>query len=137
MDRKLDFKKMHLQLAVLFATLLLFLISNFLLGDTQLNFIPPLIGAAIVVEIFVFIGMEVKQGATKHGWKHEVVDTIIALMVAVAIWFGASFVLNTETPVSGVVSCSMLPNLQRGDFVIVQGAPISAYKLEMTQSELD
>jgi signal peptidase I len=132
-----DIRKPPLQLAILFATLLLFLIANSVLRDGPLNFLPTLIAIAIVFEIFIFVGMEVKDGAKKHGWKHEVVDTVVALAVAIAIWYGLSFVLNTSTPVSGVVSCSMLPNLQRGDFVIVQGAPVNAYEIEMTKTELE
>jgi len=122
---------------ILFATLALFLITNALLRDNEsLNFIPILIAALVVVEIFLLVGMEVKQGANEHGWKHEVVDTVVALLVAVAIWYGASFVLNTSSPVSGVVSCSMLPNLQRGDFIIVQGTQPHAYDISMTKEEL-
>ena len=130
-------KKAPVQLAVLFGTLILFLITNFLLRDSALGFIPPLLAALIVVEIVAFVGMEVKEGAQAHGWQHEIVDTLIALLVAVALWYGFSFVLNTSSPISGVVSCSMLPNLQRGDFVIVQGAPPKAYDINMTPDELD
>ncbi|VVC04812.1 Uncharacterised protein [Candidatus Bilamarchaeum dharawalense] len=130
-------KKSKFQIVVLFATLALFLITNFLFRDGSLNFIPILIAILVVIEIVAFVGMEVKQGAQKHGWKHEIVDTIIALAIAVAIWFGLSFVLNTSSPISGVVSCSMLPNLQRGDFVVVQGAPVSAHEINMSQSELN
>lgn len=136
-DMKELLRKWPYQLAILVATLALFMVANILLGGGPLGFVPPLIGALIVVEIAVFVGMEVKEGAQKHGWKHEVVDTLIALAVAVGIWYGLSFVLNTSSPISGVVSCSMLPNLQRGDFVIVQGAPVSAYQISMTQDELE
>ncbi len=131
-----DFNKLHLQAAVLFGTLLLFLIASFLFPEGPLAILAPLLGFIIVIEIFVFVGLEVKGGAQKHGWKHEVVDTLIALAVAVAIWYGASFILNTSSPISGVVSCSMLPNLHRGDFVIVHGAPIAAYEIEMSETEL-
>jgi signal peptidase I len=130
-------KKMHLQAGVLLGTLLIYLIVQIIFGSGPLNFLPPIIGAIVVIEIFVFVGMEIKTGAIKHGWKHEVLDTLIALIVAVCIWYGASFILNTETPISGVVSCSMLPNLQRGDFVLVHGAPITAYEIEMTKEELE
>jgi signal peptidase I len=65
------------------------------------------------------------------------VDTVIAIVIALMLWFGATIVLNTSTPVSGVVSCSMLPNLERGDFIVVQGADINAYEISMTQSELE
>lgn len=133
-----ELSKSHVQLIVLFATLALFLITNTLFGGSRsLGFLPPLIGVLIVVEIVAFVGMEVKDGANKHGWKHEIVDTFIALLVAVAVWYGTAFILNTSSPISGVVSCSMLPNLYRGDFIIVQGAVPQAYEIEMSQSELD
>ena len=126
------------QLLILFGTLILFLISNSLFRDDKvLSIIPPILGILIVIEFFVFVGMEVKSGAKKHGWTHEIVDTVIALAIAFGIWYGLAFVLNSPTPISGVVSCSMLPNLQRGDFVIVQGADVNAYEINMTKSELD
>jgi hypothetical protein len=136
---KLQFNKPHIQLIILFGTLALALVSNQLFRDSgsPLNLLSPLFGILVVLELGWFVTMEVKDGAQKHGWKHEVVDTIIALAVAVGIWYGASFVLNTSSPISAVVSCSMLPNLQRGDFVIVQGAPVNAYGIEMTAAELD
>ncbi len=136
-DIKGRLKEAPVQLGILFGTLILFLIANSLLRDSPLSFIPPLLAALIVVEIVVFVGLEVKEGARSHGWTHEIVDTVIALLVAVALWYGFSFVLNTSSPISGVVSCSMLPNLQRGDFVIVQGAEPKAYEINMTQAELD
>jgi len=136
-DIKEYFRKWPYQIATLIGTLALFIITNATLGGGAFGIIPILLALLIVIEIAFFVGMEVKEGAQKHGWKHEVVDTFIALAVAVGIWYGLSFVLNTSSPISGVVSCSMLPNLQRGDFVIVQGAPIKAYEISMTQAELD
>jgi hypothetical protein len=129
-----ELKKWPVQLGVLLGLLALFLISNALSSGSV---IPPLIGMSIVIVLVYFVAMEVKEGTQKHGLKHEIVDTMIALLVAVAIWYGASFMLNTSSPISGVVSCSMLPNLQRGDFVIVQGAQIKAHEISMTKSELD
>ncbi|MBU0532586.1 hypothetical protein KKB44_03770 [Candidatus Micrarchaeota archaeon] len=126
------------QLLILFATLALFLITNAIFGgNNSLNFIPILIAILIVIEILVFVAIEVKEGTKKHGWKHEIVDTLLALLIAVVIWYGVSFILNTNSPISGVVSCSMLPNLQRGDFILVQGALANAYEIEMTEQELD
>lgn len=138
-DLARQLRRPQVQIAVLAGTLALALITNSLFGDPRsgLSFLPVLFGVMVAAEIALFVGMEMKEGAEKHGWKHEVVDTIIALAIAVGIWFGASLVLNTSSPVSAVVSCSMLPNLQRGDFVIVQGAPLDAYELGMTQGELD
>ncbi len=136
-DLKERLKKPHVQAGVLLGTLILFVITNAILRDGPFAFVPPLFAVLVVIEIVAFVAMEVKDGANKHGWTHEIVDTLIALFVAVAIWFGLSLVLNTSSPISGVVSCSMLPNLQRGDFVIVQGVPIKAYDISMTQAQLD
>lgn len=133
-------KEGRIQALVLLGTLALALITNALFGapDSPWNFLPLLFGFMVAVEIIYFVTLEVKEGAKAHGWKHEALDTVIALAVALFIWFGASFLLNTSAPLSAVVSCSMLPNLQRGDFVVVQGgAPARAYELSMTQAELD
>jgi signal peptidase I len=138
-DLTVELRKPHIQLAVLLGTLALTLITNSMFGDTRhpLNFVPFLLGISIVFEIVFFVTLEVRDGAQEHGWKHEVMDTLVALVVAVGIWFGASLLLNTGTPLSAVVSCSMLPNLQRGDFVVVQGAPVRAHEISMTAEELD
>jgi len=125
-------QKTHVQFAILFGTLIIYLLVK--------SFSPGLgvaIGVLIAVEIFVMVGLEIRQGAKESGWEHEVIDTIIALVVALAIWFSASFILNTGSPLSGVVSCSMLPNLHRGDFVVVQGATVDAYTINMTKEEFD
>ncbi len=121
------------QALVIGATFALFLIATVL----GIPILPILLGIVIAIEIFAFVGLEVKSGVKAHGWKNELIDTVIALAVAVFLWYGAGFLLNTETPVSGVVSCSMLPNLQRGDFVFVQGAEVNAYDIEMTSSQVE
>lgn len=132
-----QFGKLPVQAAILAASFLLFMLVTLMVDpNSGLGFLAPLIGILIAIEIFFFVGLEVKEGAKEFGWKHELVDTIIALALAVGIWYGSAFILNTETPVSGVVSCSMLPNLYRGDFVIVQGAPVRAYDIQMTRQEL-
>ncbi len=132
-------RKTHVQILILLGTLALAIVTNALFGDPKspFNFLPLLFGIMVALEIGYFVTLEIKDGAKKHGWKHEALDTLIALLVALGIWFGASFLLNTSSPLSAVVSCSMLPNLQRGDFVIVQGAPLKAYDIEMTQEELE
>ena len=124
-------QKTEVQFAVLFATLVLYLIVK----NVDPGF-GVVLGIFIAIEIFVMVGLEIRSGAHEYGWKHEVIDTIVALVIAVAIWISASVMLNTSSPISGVVSCSMLPNLYRGDFVIIQGAPVDAYTIEMSEQEL-
>ncbi|MDD5022881.1 MAG: hypothetical protein PHU63_01810 [Candidatus ainarchaeum sp.] len=81
------------------------------------------------------VGSEVNEGAKRYGWKHEIVDTVISVMLILIFWFGLQTLLNTETPISAIVTCSMLPNLERGDLVIIQGAELNAYEIEMTAEE--
>jgi len=121
-----EINKAYIQIGVIAVTLFLFLY-------TSNSIFLVLVG----VEIFAMVGLEVRQGVKKHGMKHEIVDTVVALVVALAIWFGASFILNTSSPISAVASCSMLPNLERGDFVIIQGVEIDAVELKITKKDLE
>lgn len=127
-----ELAKTEVQLAILFATLILYLLVKDISGQ-----LGAAIGIFIAIEIFVMVGLEIKAGAKEYGWEHEIIDTLVALVVAVAIWISASVMLNTSSPISGVVSCSMLPNLHRGDFVIIQGAAVEAYEISMSKSQLD
>ncbi len=137
-----DWKKMiskpRTEVVLLFVTLFLFIITDrFLPVDSEWGALRLLFAGLVIIEMLCIVGMEVSQNTKKHGWKSEVVDTIVALLIALGIWFGAIFVLNTSSPVSGVVSCSMLPNLHRGDFVIVQGVEPEAYHISMSDKEFD
>ncbi len=123
-------RKAYVQFAILIGTLLLYLL---------LKGFSPLLGelllALIFIEILAMVALEIRQGAREAGWKHELLDTVLALAVAGAIWLSASFILNTSSPVSAVVSCSMLPNLYRGDFVVLQGAAPDSYDISMARDE--
>jgi hypothetical protein len=123
-------RKAYVQFAILFGTLLLYLLVK---GFSPL--LGELLLMLIFIEIIVMVALEVRQGAREAGWKHELLDTVLALVAAGAIWLSASFILNTSSPISAVVSCSMLPNLYRGDFVVLQGAPPGSYQISMTKQE--
>lgn len=127
MEIKDFFKKSYIQLAILFLTLAIYLFTS-----------NPIFGVLIALEIFSMVILEILEGKEKHGWKGEFKDTLIAILIAVGIWFGAQFLLHTNSPVSAVVTCSMLPNLQRGDFAIIQGAePVNINKLHITKNDLE
>ncbi len=128
MDEKISelVKKTPVAVGIILVTLALYIITGSLV-----------FGALVVVEIAYFVWLEVKEGVEEHGWKHEVVDTIIAILIAVILWVGASVILNTSTPISAVASCSMLPNLEKGEFIIIQGTDITAYDISLSSGELD
>lgn len=123
-------------IALVLGTLLLYVIVKSFLPGKEFDWVNLLFGAIIVFEIIYLVIIEIKHGVKKSGWKHEVIDTLIAVGVAIAIWFAAQAILGTSTPVSGVVSCSMLTELDRGDFVVVQGGDITVDEVEITETEL-
>jgi signal peptidase I len=78
-------------------------------------------GLAVII-IFLLLLLETVAGASEHGMKKEIYEIGIAIATALVVWFGLSFMLSTSAPLNAVVSCSMLPNLERGDLVVLQGA---------------
>lgn len=123
-------------IVLVLGTLLLYILIKSLLPGKQYDWINLLFGAIIFFEIISLVILEIKHGVKTSGWKHEIVDTLIAIGIAIAIWFGAQAILGTSSPISGVVSCSMLPELERGDFVVVQGGEIEVSEVELTEAEL-
>jgi signal peptidase len=63
--------------------------------------------------------------ALSRFWKNEYFQTIVSVALVVMIvfgfWFGVRAVLNTHYPALAVASGSMLPTLNVGDLIIVQG----------------
>jgi len=85
-----------------------------------------LFGLLIGICIFWVVALEFFSGTKQHGWKNELKETAIALGLALLLWFGAGFVLQTPSPLNAIVSCSMLPHVQRGDMVVLRGDRIEA-----------
>jgi len=128
------------ELLVILFTLALYVISLGVFppeepGGTAV--VPLFLAGLVFIEIIFFVGLEIKEGAEKKGWKHEALDTLLAVVVAIVLWFGLGFVMNTSTPISAVASCSMLSAFERGDFIIVQGSAPHAYGISLTPAELE
>ena len=71
----------------------------------------------------------------KVNLKSEYIKTIIFLIIMIvsvfAFWYGLKAVLKTEYPLLAVASGSMIPTLNVGDLIVVQGG------LEAPYSEID
>jgi signal peptidase len=63
---------------------------------------------------------------------------MIVLMVVIVFgfWYGCQLVLNTEHPALAVVSESMLPTLNVGDVIIVQGVPAAQINANFTTGDI-
>ncbi|MDO8339440.1 MAG: hypothetical protein Q7T16_02170 [Candidatus Burarchaeum sp.] len=92
-------------------------------------------GAALM--IIIIVGLEIWIGVKTGGLGGEVKEMALAIIVALVIWYGAGFLLNTPSPLDAVVSCSMVPALERGDMLLLQGGEVSAPLVNMTGAEWD
>lgn len=90
--------------------------------------------AVSIISLFV---AESVYSASKTGWKHELKEILIAVAVAGAIWYGGGFILGTSAPLDAIVSCSMLPHLERGDLVVLQGGVARAPEVSVSREEFD
>ena len=70
--------------------------------------------ATFALLIYVFYEEFFKQ-------KNALKELAYSLGFALAAWLLLSFLLNTSSPINVVTSCSMLPNLERGDLIILKG----------------
>ncbi len=80
------------------------------------------LGALIFFLIVTILAVEISNGFKEEGFQKNVTEIIIAVVVVLVIWFILRAALNTANPLDVVPSCSMLPALQRGDMILLQGA---------------
>ncbi len=87
-----------------------------------------ILGALIFVIIIVILVMELSLSVKQEGYKKNIFDVAIAIALVLIFWFGLQFALGTPNPLNVVPSCSMLPTLQRGDMILIQGININSVK---------
>lgn len=94
---------------------------------------------AVAAALMFIIGVvyESMVSAKEKGVKNEIKEIVIAVVVAIVLWYGTSFALNTSSPFNAVVSCSMLNTLQRGDVVVLQGAKIETEEVNLVQNKFN
>ena len=59
----------------------------------------------------------------KHEWIRLLILAVILISASNLTWFGFKIALNAEHPVLVVVSGSMVPTLNVGDIIVIQGTP--------------
>ncbi|VVC04684.1 Uncharacterised protein [Candidatus Burarchaeum australiense] len=100
-----------------------------------LVFKSTLVALAAAVVILIIVLLELWVGVRTGGLVGEVREIALAIILALVIWYGAGFLLNTGSPLDAVVSCSMLPALERGDMLVLQGGEVNAAAFNMTEAE--
>lgn len=81
-------------------------------------------GFALIVLLFFLDAAPQKWDAASV--KGSAAELLIALGLALAVWFGLQLALGTSSPLDVVTSCSMLPALERGDLIVVRNDAIDA-----------
>lgn len=114
-------------LAASFA-LFLFLKSSALLSLLFL----VLIGITMVF----IVAAESFAGYLEGGVRSEMRECVLAILWALSIWFFIGFLLGTKVPFNGVVSCSMVPQLERGDLLLLR-ADSPASTIVLSKEEFD
>jgi signal peptidase I len=94
---------------------------------------------AILGALFFIIGVvsESFVNAKEKGIKSEFKERIIAIVIALALWYGATFILNTDMPFNAVVSCSMLDTLHRGDVIVLHGVRPNVNEINITLQDYE
>lgn len=76
----------------------------------------------------------------KKLWKNEYFQTVITIILILALVFGfwriMQFALGTEYPALAVASKSMVPTLNVGDLIIVQGANTEQINADPTMGDI-
>lgn len=82
-----------------------------------------------VVALASFLALVLKDLAPSDwsagGIKTTIKEVVIAVVVAVGVWIALIVILQTSSPIDVVTSCSMVPVLERGDMIFLQGGEIN------------
>ena len=103
---------LYILLIIMFAVYLLY---------QHIPIIADISGIAILLSIIAIIAIELINGFNDQGLVRNIIELVIVIVAVFAIWTGMKIALGTQYPIDVVPSCSMLPALQRGDILLLQG----------------
>jgi hypothetical protein len=97
-----------------------------------------IVGIALFLTLIAVICIETLNGVREYGYKRNVLEIIVVVLIVLGAWFSLRFFLATKYPLDVVPSCSMLPNLQRGSMLLLHGVQspdqLNAPVLNMSKS---
>lgn len=83
--------------------------------------LAAIFGIALFMMIVVLLVIEITNGVKEEGVTRNIIEIIAAVVVVLVFWFGLKAILHTNYPLDVVPSCSMLPQLKRGDLLALHG----------------
>lgn len=97
-------------------------------------------GPLLFITILIILIIEIVNVLRGDSSKKGILELLIALAAVAIVWGALILALGTSTPLDVVPSCSMLPNLQVGDLILVQNSGIQnihATKINITQNAMN
>ena len=91
----------------------------------------------IGLTMFFIVLAESFAGYLEGGLKSELREIVLAILWALSIWFLIGLLLGTKVPFNGVVSCSMVPTLERGDLLILKADQTDAPSIALSKEDFD
>jgi hypothetical protein len=80
-----------------------------------------ILGVMLFVSIIATIAVEVSNGVKEFGLSRNLFEFALVVLAVIVVWLLLRLVLHTPYPLDVVPSCSMLPTLQRGSMILLQG----------------
>ncbi len=130
------FFKKHLLSVIFLACFSAFLITKYSLRIE--GFAVTFLSFATFVSIALILLFELLSNGDK-GKKTSLQKTLLELATAFGsaflVYLIAGFLLGTSTPINVITSCSMLPNYDRGDLIILRGGEIKAPEIRVSSND--
>ena len=105
-------------LPIYVALVVMFILFIIFQGNRSLS---AIFGIALFMIIVVLILIEITNGIKEEGFKRNIIELVAAVLIVVVFWFSLKALLHTSSPLDVVPSCSMRPQLKRGDLIVLQG----------------
>ena len=109
------------QIPVLPLYILLIIVFVVYILYQHIQIVADIAGIALLLSIIAIVAVELINGFNEEGLVKNIVELVIVVVAVFALWTGLKITLHTQYPIDVVPSCSMLPSLQRGDILLLQG----------------
>ncbi len=80
-----------------------------------------ILGLMLLIVFVLLVIFELVGSIADEGFARSVMELVIAIAAVFVLWYAARIFLHTAYPLDVVPSCSMQPNLNRGDVILLQG----------------
>ena len=94
----------------------------------------------VLISVLALLLKDFIASVLANGFRNEVFSYATTIGYVLVLWAALSFLLFTRSPVNAIISCSMLPNMQRGDMILLAGTDaiaLAAPTVTLTREEFN